>query len=102
MASLSIIYWRDIPSQITIKAGRKKAKRELPQRFQVAIDKAAMKAGAHGTEDYLADWRKAPPIPCEDDLEQAADAALQDIEAQYDDDRITALITAKGYENGQS
>ncbi len=101
MASLSIIYWRDIPSQITIKAGRKKAKRELPQRFQEAIDKAAMKAGAHGTEDYLADWRKAAPSPCADDLEHAADTAIIEIEAQYDERRLTALIAAKGFENGK-
>ena len=30
MGSLTIIYWRDIPSQVIAKAGRKTAKRELP------------------------------------------------------------------------
>ena len=29
MASLTILYWRDIPSQVIAKAGRAMAKREL-------------------------------------------------------------------------
>ena len=44
MASLTILYWRDIPSQVIVKAGRKSAKRELSERFIRAIDAAAMRA----------------------------------------------------------
>ena len=29
MASLTIVYWRDIPSQVIVKSGRSAAKREL-------------------------------------------------------------------------
>ena len=32
MAHLTILYWRDIPSQVVVKAGRAAAKRELPER----------------------------------------------------------------------
>ncbi len=72
MASLTILYWRDIPSQVIVKAGRQSAKRELPERFIRAIDAAAMRAGATSADAYLADWRRAEPTPCGDDLEAEA------------------------------
>ena len=75
MANLTILYWRDIPSQVVVKAGRVSAKRELPERFIKAIDAAAMRSGAAGTDDYLAAWRRGEPTPCGDDLEAEADQA---------------------------
>ena len=69
MASLTILYWRDIPSQVIVKAGRSSAKRELSERFIRAIDAAAMHAGAKSDDAYLAEWRRGEPIPCGDDLE---------------------------------
>ena len=44
MANLTILYWRDIPSQVIVKSGRNSAKRELSERFIRAIDAAAMRA----------------------------------------------------------
>ena len=73
MASLTILYWRDIPSQVIVKAGRSSAKRQLSERFIRAIDAAAMHAGAKSDDAYLAEWRRGEPIPCGDDLESEAD-----------------------------
>jgi hypothetical protein len=61
MAQLIITYWRDIPSQVTVKAGRKAEKKMLSERFQEAIDMAAMRSGAAETDDYLAEWRRSEP-----------------------------------------
>ncbi len=47
---LTIMYWRDIPAQVNAKAGRTKARRELSRRYQEAMDAAAMKSGAPGTD----------------------------------------------------
>ncbi len=58
MANLVITYWRDIPSAVSVKAGRKEEKRMLADRFQEAIDMAAMRGGASDTDSYLADWRR--------------------------------------------
>jgi hypothetical protein len=44
MAKSVILYWRDIPSQIVVKKGRESAKRFLSNRFQEAIDIAAMRS----------------------------------------------------------
>ena len=62
MANLIITYWRDIPSAVSVKAGRKEEKRMLADRFQEAIDMAAMRGGASDTDSYLADWRRAEGV----------------------------------------
>ena len=56
-----IIYWRDVPAQLKVRAaGARRLSRELSDRFQKAIDEAAMRAGLTGTDDYLAAWRISP------------------------------------------
>lgn len=99
MASLQIVYWRDIPAQVIVKAGRKSvAKRELPLRFTEAIDMCAMRSGASETDDYLAEWRRSDPVDVGDDLEAEAEKAAQDIETTYNKERLLALVNAGGHE----
>ena len=97
MAQLTIIYWRDIPAQVIARAGRASAKRELPARFQEAIDRAAMRGGARDTDAYLAAWRRADPVPCADDIEAAADRAAAELDVAYDEARLAALVAAGGH-----
>src|SRR6056300_72700 len=65
MPEVTIVYWRDIPAQVIVGKGRKGSKRQLDVRFEQAIDRAAMKGGMDGTDDYLAEWRKADPYEVE-------------------------------------
>ena len=95
MAQLTVVYWRDIPAQVIVKQGRQSAKRQLDERFEKAIDRAAMKA-KRDTDSYLAEWRRADPVPCGDDLEAEAAAAAARIEAEYPDSRLDALVAAGG------
>ena len=55
MADVIVVYWRDIPAQIIVGKGRKASKVQLPERFEQAIDRAAMKIGAEDTDSYLAE-----------------------------------------------
>lgn len=99
MAHLQIVYWRDIPAQIMVRAGRRnQAKRELSLRFTEAIDMAAMRTGAAETDDYLAEWRRGDPVEVGDDLEHEAQAACDAIESEYDKDRLTQLVRNGGRE----
>ena len=63
MASLIVISWRDIPAQVIVKRGREAAKVQLSQRFQEAVDRAAMRAGKGSSDAYLADWQRSAPRP---------------------------------------
>ena len=99
MAQLQVVYWRDIPAQVIVKAGRRSvAKRELSLRFTEAIDMCAMRSGAAETDDYLAEWRRADPVEVGDDLEAEADKAATALEAEYDKERLVALVKSDGKE----
>jgi hypothetical protein len=96
MANLTIVYWRDIPSQVIVKSGRQAARRELSEKFIRVIDTAAMHAGATSDDAYLAEWRCGDPAPCGDDLEAEAAAAAARLEAEYDAHRLAALANHDG------
>ncbi len=98
MAMMRITYWRDIPAMLAAGEGRRAVKRELPLRFTEAIDRAAMKSGAHGSDDYLEDWRQGTAEPCGDDLEAAADEALARLLSEYDEARLAELVARNGRE----
>ncbi len=92
MANLVFTYWRDIPSAVSVKIGRKEEKRMLDNRFMEAIDMAAMRDGATNTDDYLADWRRGDPITVSDDMAMEADKAKADLEARFTQDVIKQYI----------
>ncbi len=98
MAQLTIVYWRDIPAQVIVKAGRQAAKRQLSERFETAIDRAAMKAKLRDTDSYLGEWRRAAPETCGEELEAEAAAAAERLERDYPDDRLARLVAAGGQE----
>ena len=98
MAKLIPIYWRDIPSQIVAKSGRRSAKVRLANRFQDAIDRAAMRAGKGSSDAYLSEWRR-DSRNCSDDLEAEAQAAGDSLDQQFSDDDLLALIRSKGVAN---
>ncbi len=97
MAKLTVVYWRDIPAQVIVKQGRTAAKRQLPERFEQAIDRCAMKVGARDTDAYLAEWRRGEPAPAEGDLEEVAEAEATRLETEFDADRVKALIANDGW-----
>jgi hypothetical protein len=97
MPDVTIVYWRDIPAQVIVGKGRRGAKRQLPERFEQAIDRAAMKVDAKDTDAYLAEWRKADPYQLDGDPDEIAAAEARRLEAEYDTDRIKALIDNDGW-----
>jgi len=101
MPELIRIYWRDIPSQVMAKAGRKAEKVMLPDRFQQAIDRAAMRAGKGSSDAYLEDWRRERS-PCTGDLKAAAEHAAAELVDAFDDERLERTVKAKGLLTGVS
>ena len=97
MPEVTIVYWRDIPAQVIVGKGRRGAKVQLSERFEQAIDRCAMKTGAAGTDEYLADWRKGEPFEVEGEQDAIAAAEAARLEAEFDKDRIIALIATDGW-----
>ncbi len=95
MAKLTIVMWRDIPVQVIVKQGRNSAKRPLDERFEKAVDKAAMRAGIYGSDGYLSEWRRDTSA-CGDDLEAVLEATVKQLETDYTDERLAVLVAAGG------
>ncbi|NOD63391.1 MULTISPECIES: virulence factor [unclassified Ruegeria] len=97
MPDVTIVYWRDIPAQVIVGKGRRGAKRQLEERFEQAIDRAAMKVNAKDSDAYLAEWRKAAPFAVDGDPAEIAETEAVRLETEYDQDRIKALIANDGW-----
>jgi hypothetical protein len=98
MAELIVVSWRDIPAQVIVRAGRRTAKRALSERFQEAIDRAAMQANLQGTDAYLDQWQRIFAGGCGDDLEPEAERAAARLDADYPPERLRALVANGGLE----
>ena len=96
MPDVTIVYWRDIPAQITVGKGRRGTKAQLPERFEQAIDRAAMKSGAAGTYEYLSEWRKGTPYQVEGEASEIIQAETARIDQEYDTERLKVLIENGG------
>ena len=97
MASMQIIYWRDIPTTVQIRQGRTRFTANLPERFEKAVDAAAMRDGETSTDDYLAEFKRTDPVEVEGDALQAlADARAAELDAEFDTERLRALIANGG------
>ena len=100
MAELTVIYWRDIPAQVTAIAGGRTARVALPPRFQEAIDAAAMAAGLVGSDEYLGEWRREQR-DCGDDIERETAAEADRLEALHPPETLHALASAGGTSDGR-
>jgi hypothetical protein len=98
MVDVVVVYWRDIPAQVIVGKGRAAAKVQLPERFEQAIDRCAMKIGAKDADAYLAEWRKAEPYAVEGEAADVARSEAARLDASYDTDRIKTLIGTDGWE----
>jgi hypothetical protein len=98
---LTVIYWRDIPAQVIARDGDRTHKVVLHPRFQVAIDRAALKAGRREMDAYIAEWRKEQRS-CGDDLETAAREEAERLEAHYTKERLNELVATGGVDDAKA
>ena len=97
MARLTYVFWRDIPAQVIVAKGRRdQVKKPLDERFEKAIDRAAMRDDAKDSESYLADWRKEVVGEVSDDMAMEADKAASALEAKFDNEALKALVNNGG------
>ena len=97
MPEVTVVYWRDIPAQVIVGKGRRGSKIQLSERFEQAIDRAAMKCNLRGSDDYLAEWRKAEPYLIEGDPDTVARSEAERIESEYSQEKLKYLIENEGW-----
>jgi len=89
------IYWRDIPAQVTATTDTGTEKVLLHDRFQVAIDRAAVVADMTDTDIYVQQWRReTTPIVADGAAE--ARALAESLEESFPKPRLDAFVAAGG------
>ncbi|MGA9278187.1 virulence factor [Ilumatobacter sp.] len=90
------ISWRDIPAQLTARAGDDQHKVLLHARFQHAIDRAAAVAGLTTTHEYVQEWRSTASPLNDGDVAAQLDQRCAEIEGEYPRDRLERLVANGG------
>ena len=100
MAQITVKFWRDIPAMAMVGRGRRAGKAVLPERFEQAIDRCAMKVGAKDSDAYLEEWRTEARGEASEgaDPQETADALAAELDAEYDLEKIKSLIANDGWE----
>ncbi len=94
-ATLTVIYWRDIPAQVTANAESGSSRAQLSDRFQKAIDAAAMKADLVEMDLYLEEWRQETR-PCGDDLDREVASEVGRLEEAFTREILLELSRSGG------
>ena len=83
MATYQILYWSDIPVQVRANEGRDRASKPLSDRFQEAVDAAAMAAGLIGSDAYTEQFRWSEPQAQEGTPKAVVAAVADGLEAGF-------------------
>ena len=83
MTQYQILFWHDIPIQVRVGQRRNRVSKELPERFQIAIDKAAMAANLTGTDAYLDGFVWSPRLDKDGSPDEVATAVVQELAEQH-------------------
>ena len=83
MAKYKILYWKGIPSQVRATDQNGRINRQLPQRFQEAIDEAAMALGIIGSNSYTDGFQWGEEIEHPGSAQEVADAITAELDHKY-------------------
>ena len=92
MAEYRITYWREIPSMVTARDGTATAKSALPNRFQEAIDEAAMRLGMAGSDAYLEQWQHGEWLQADGAPDDVVATVAERLDGEYDETRLQTLL----------
>ena len=76
---------------------RKQVKHQLSDRFQKAIDKAAMISNVSESDNYLAEWRRGLNTECGNNLELELEKFSHKIESEYTNEFLNTLVRSGGF-----
>jgi hypothetical protein len=92
LTEYQITYWRELPSLVTARDGDEIAKSPLSQRFQEAIDEAAMRLGAVDSDAYLEGWRRADWVAADGTPADVAAHVAARLEEELTAERIERML----------
>ena len=95
MAKLKVVYWRDIPSQVVIREGRRSTRLRLPPRFMKAIERASYRLKKKQQDALFEPWHDVNQ-PFNGDIREQARQLVRHLETHYTDEVLENLIRSSG------
>jgi hypothetical protein len=80
VAEYQVLFWRHIPSMVMVRGDGREVQARMPQRYQDAIDEAAVAQGATDGDAYLEGWAWGPAERREGSPEDVLRAVLEELE----------------------
>ena len=77
MATIRVMYWKEVPVQVQAVDGDDQVSKPLQERFQQGVDAISMFDGSSGTDDYLMAWEWGIETEVEGTVEEAAEAVAE-------------------------
>ena len=94
---LTIIKWRDIPTQVMIKKSRREVEKvQLDNRFMEAVDEAAAVASATDGDAYLADWNNEVIDIADGDMVAPVAEKAAELEEAFSTENLQAYVDNGG------
>ena len=92
MAEFQITYWREIPSMVVAREGDEVVKVSLANRFQEAIDEAAMRLNEADADAYLAGWRRSDWTTQDGSPAEVAEQVSKELEENLSEEQLNKLL----------
>ena len=95
---LTVIKWRDIPTQVMIKKSRREVEKvQLDNRFMEAVDSAATVGDSTDADAYLTDWHNEVTEIEDGDLKEPVEKKAEELEAEFTDEILLSYVNNSGY-----
>jgi len=95
---LTVIKWRDIPTQVMIKKSRREVEKvQLNNRFMEAVDSAATVGDSTDADAYLTDWHNEVTEIADGDLKEPVETKATELETEFTDEVLLSYVNNAGY-----
>ena len=95
---LTVIKWRDIPTQVMIKKSRREVEKvQLDNRFMEAVDSAATIGESTDADAYLTDWHNEVTEIEDGDLKEPVEKKAAELESEFTDEILLSYVNNSGY-----
>lgn len=96
MTEFQVTRWRELPSMVAAREGEQQVRAMLAERFQGAIDEAAMRLGEGSSDDYLAGWSRDPWTEADGSPDDVVARVSAELAEQWPQQALTDFLDALG------
>lgn len=91
MATIKIMYWKDIPYALRAFDDKGRCSKQLPEPFETAVDRAAMAAGMTEQDDYQSGFHWGPVEERPGTAEAVTSEVYDELVAEYPPNRLASM-----------